>query len=274
MKQPMRIFEGSAQPHEPFWTLRNAADGESGEPEIEFYGYISEYSWYEDDITPKMFKDDLYGLGKGGPVTVRINSGGGEMIAASVIRSILVDYPGKVTMRIDGLCASAATYVAMAGDVVKMQDSAYFMIHDPWTIAIGNVEEMKLVVEFLKTLKDGILDTYASKTSLPREKISKMMTDTTWMTASEAKNYGFVDEVIGGKSAKGSGKMDGTQGLRNAAILNALENYTNVPDALRARFGQAGADPVVEPSGAAAGVPEPTPEVKKFRAEAKLLGMR
>ena len=129
-KKPMRVLEGSAKPYEPFWRVVDAAESESGEPEIEFYGYISEYSWWDDDITPAKFKADLLNIGKGGPVTVRINSGGGEVYAASAIRAMIVDYPGQVTTRIDGLCASAATLVAMAGDVVKMQDSAYFMIHE------------------------------------------------------------------------------------------------------------------------------------------------
>ncbi len=249
-REPVRIFEGSAKPHEPFWTLRNAAEGESGEPELEFYGFISEYSWFEDDITPKMFKADLYKLGNKGPITVRINSGGGDVFAASVIRSMIVDYPGRVTVRIDGLCASAATYVAIAGDVVKMQDTAYFMIHDPWTITWGGIEDLKRVVAMLQTVKDGIIDGYLSKSNLTQEKLSKMMTAETWMTANEAKEYGFVDEVIGGSS-----KAALPAGAANAVFANALRNYVNVPAALLAKPSE----PVIDPA------------VERFRAEVKLL---
>lgn len=223
MKKPFRIFEGSSEPQQPFWRMRNAADGESGEPEIEFYGVISEYSWWEDDITPKMFKDDLYELGKNGPVTIRMNSGGGDVIAASVIRSILVDYPGRVTVRIDGLCASAATFVAMAGDVVKMQDTAFFMIHDPSIVAWGNVDDLKKAIDLLKTVKDGIIDAYTAKTQLPEDKLSKMMSDETWLTAQAALENGFVDEVIA------------VPGKAQAALLPgdvAILNYVNVPEAL------------------------------------------
>ncbi len=227
MKNPMRVIEGSAKPFERFWTLRNAEESESGEPEIEFYGYISEYSWWGDEITPSMFKQDLNDLGKGGPVTVRINSGGGEVFAASAIRSMIMDYPGRVTTRIDGLCASAATYVAMAGDVVKMQDSAFFMIHDPSVLAWGDIEILKTLLAELKTIKDGIVQTYQGKTGLDAEKLSKMMTAETWMSAQEARELGFVDEVI-----TGTMKIKTT----NRAYLNCLQNYEHVPESLLAEI--------------------------------------
>jgi len=222
MREPLRIIEGSARPFEPFWRVVDAAESESGEAEIEFYGYISEYSWWDDDITPAKFKADLYNLGKGGPVTIRIHSGGGDVYAASAIRSMIVDYPGRVTTRIDGLCASAATYIAMAGDQVRMQDSAFFMIHNPWMITLGDEGELKKAAEFLGTIKKGIVETYQSKTKLSNEKISEMMDNETWMTALEAKELGFVDEVI-------SGRAKIFDSLKNAAVLNMVRNYTNVP---------------------------------------------
>jgi len=227
MKSPFRVIEGSAKPFERFWALRNAEESESGEPEIEFYGYISEYSWWGDEVTPAMFKQDLNDLGKGGPVTVRINSGGGEVFAASAIRAMIMDYPGRVTTRIDGLCASAATYVAMAGDVVKMQDSAFFMIHDPSVIAWGDIEGLKTLLAELKTIKDGIVQTYQGKTGLDAEKLSKMMTAETWLSALEARELGFVDEVITGAT-----KIKTT----NRAYLNCLQNYEHVPAALLAEI--------------------------------------
>lgn len=223
MKSPIRIFDGTAKPHEPFWRLRNAEESESGEPEIEFYGVISEYSWWGDEITPAKFKEDLRKLGNKGPITVRMNSGGGDVIAASVIRSVLVDYPGQVTVRIDGLCASAATFVAMAGDVVKMQDTAFFMIHDPSVIAWGTVEDLKKAIDLLKTVKSGIIDAYTAKTNLSNEKLSKMMSDETWMTAQGALENGFIDEVI---AVPGKVELEPIQNL-------AIMNYVNVPEALK-----------------------------------------
>lgn len=227
MSKPIRIIEGNAKPHERFWNLRAAEDSESGEPEIEFYGPISEYSWWGDEITPKLFKDDLEKHGGGGPVTIRIHSPGGDVFAASAIRAMIADYPGKVTTRIDGLCASAATYVAMAGDHVVMQDSAFFMIHDPWTITIGGVEELKTTINFLKTIKNGIVETYQNKTHLDAEELARMMSNETWMTARQAQEKGFVDEVVSVTDAKPF-KLQ----LQNMAVLNCLRGYEHVPEEL------------------------------------------
>jgi ATP-dependent Clp protease protease subunit len=224
MSKPIRCFEGVTQPFERFWRVVDAEETESGEAEIEFYGYISEYSWYEDDLTPAKFREDLAKLGNK-PVTVRIHSGGGDVFAASAIRAMIMDYPGKVTTRIDGLCASAATYVAMAGDIVKMQDSGFFMIHDPWTVAIGSEDELKKVVELLKSVKQGIVETYQGKTKLAADKLARMMSAETWMTAQEALGYGFVDEVIVANPLKASK-------IGNMAVLNALQNFAKVPPAI------------------------------------------
>jgi len=235
--EPIRCFEGSARPHEAFWAFRNSSDG-SNEPELELYGYISEYSWFDDDITPKMFKDDLWRYGNGGPVTIRMNSGGGDVIAASVMKSVLIDYPGKVTVKIDGLAASAATIVAMAGDRVMMQESAYFMIHDPLVsimLAVLNVEEVARLLDSLKVAKSGILDAYVSKTGLSRDRLANMMTRETWMTANEAAEMGFVDDVItAGDKDKDKKKKKSV--MQNAAVINSLLNYRNVPEELLARM--------------------------------------
>jgi ATP-dependent Clp protease protease subunit len=176
-----------------------------------------------------------------------------------MIRSMIMEYPGRVTVRIDGLAASAATYVAMAGDLVRMQDTAYFMIHDPWTIAIGNVEELKAVIDMLKSLKSGIVDAYATKTQLPAEKLAKLMSDETWMSANEAKTLGFIDEVITASSKKSAYTP-------NAAFLNALpQYYVNVPAALkRDPLQGAKCEPVVS-------VVAESSEVTSLRAEVHLL---
>jgi len=244
---PIRCFEGTAKPYEPFWRVRDAAESDSGEPEIEFYGHISEYSWWGDEITPAKFKADLMSIGRGGPVTVRIHSGGGEVWAASAIRAMLVDYPGRVTTRIDGLCASAATYIALAGDRILMQDTAFFMIHDPACMLYGTVEDLKETIEFLKVIKQGIVEAYQGKTGMEAEKLAKLMTDETWLTAQDAKKMGFVDEVVGGP-VKNLNSV-----LQNAAFLNCLNEYSNVPEAVTEAFQienvptePVSSDPVVE----------------------------
>lgn len=227
----IRCFDGNAQPHEPFWRVRNAAET-GGDPELELYGVISEYSWFEDDITPKLFKNDLYKIGNGGPVTVRIDSPGGDVVAASVIRSIMTDYPGPITTRIDGMAASAAVVIAMAGQKVRIMDTAYMMIHDPAVIvmfAMLDVDTLGRLHDQLKTIKAGIADTYASKTGLSVDKLSRMMADETWMSAREAVELGFATEIIeGGQKQKQPANV-----LTNMAYVNALKTYVNVPQALR-----------------------------------------
>lgn len=228
MTQPIRCFDGNAQPHEPFWTFRSAAQTESGETELEIYGPISEFSWWGDEVTPRMFKDELYAKGGAGPVTVRLNSYGGDLIAASVMAATIRDYPGRVTVKVDGVAASAAVMVALAGDRVQMQASAYMMIHDPMLGLLGyyNIDDLKGFISDLKVIKDGIVEGYQAKTSMEAEKLAKLMNDETWMTASEAVAYGFADEVL-----TGSTKAAALQ--KTAAFVNVLKStYVNVPRAL------------------------------------------
>lgn len=224
--KPIRCFDGSAKPNEPFWKFINSEQSQSGQAEMELYGILSEYSWFEDEITPAKFKDDLYKFGKGGPVLMKINSPGGDVIAASVMRSIMSDYPGEITARVDGMAASAAVAVTMAAKKVVMMDSAYMMIHDPLVLvflAALNIETLGKLRDDLKIIKDGLVATYAQKTKLDEGKISRMMADETWMSARQAVEYGFADEVLnGGQSAP-----------VNMAYVNALRNYENIPQEIR-----------------------------------------
>lgn len=226
MNNPIRCFEGNAQPFEPFWRLVDAAQT-GGDPEIQFDGVISEFSWFGDEITPKKFKDDLYNLGKGGPVTIRLNSPGGDVIAASVIRSIITDYPGDVTVQVDGLAASAASIVAVSGKTVRMLDSAYMMIHDPAVVALFavlDIATLEGLTEQLWSIKDGLLNVYAARTNLGVSKLSNMMKKETWMSAQEAVDFGFADEVIQGGQKK--------KQPQDFAFVNVLHNYQNVPASL------------------------------------------
>jgi ATP-dependent Clp protease, protease subunit len=223
---PIRCFDGNAKPHDPFWTFRNAAETESGAAELELYGVLSEYSWFEDDITPKKFKEDLYAYGKGGPVLLKINSPGGDVIAASVMRSIMTEYPGEITARVDGMAASAAVVVTMAAKTTQIMDTAYMMIHDPAVVvllAVLDIETLGKLRDDLKAIKDGIVSTYATKTGLDEGKLSRMMADETWMSARQAVEYGFANSVIeGGQKSNAS----------NVGFVNAMKNYEHVPPAL------------------------------------------
>jgi len=221
---PIRCFQGNAQPHEPFWTVINAVDGQ--DPELQFNGVISEFSWMGNEVLPEKFKNDLYDLGKGGPITVRLNSPGGDVIAASRIRAIMTDYPGHITVRIDGVAASAAVEVAMAGKTIKIMDSAYMMIHDPSVVVMManlDIQTLKRLADQLSSIKTGIVNIYSEKTGLSENRINKMMADTTWMSAQEAVTYGFANEVIQG------GQKTTAQ---NMAFVNVLQSYENVPPGL------------------------------------------
>lgn len=178
-----------------FWNWIKNQDESGAEMRTLFLnGEISDETWYGDEVTPKLFKDELHG-GKG-PISVWINSPGGDVFAAAQIYNMLMDYPYDVTIMIDGLAASAASVIAMAGTKVCMSPVAMMMIHNPATIAIGDSEEMKKAVKMLDEVKESIMNAYEIKTSLPRERISKLMDAESWFNAKKAVELGFADEIM------------------------------------------------------------------------------
>lgn len=178
-----------------FWKIHNEAD----EPaELLLYGEISDQTWYGDEVTPKQFAEDLQAL-QGKDLTVRVNSPGGDVFAAQAIYNQLKLYGGHVTMRIDGLAASAATIITCAGDTVIMPSNALFMIHNPKGALMGFYEsgELNKYASALDTIKQSIVNVYSQRTNgvLSEVQLKHKMDAETWMTADEAKAYGFVDEV-------------------------------------------------------------------------------
>lgn len=171
-----------------------ADDGPDVERVLELNGTIAEESWFDDDITPAMFKDELFS--GSGPITIWINSPGGDCIAASQIYSMLMDYKGDVTVKIDGIAASAASVIAMAGTKVLMAPTALMMIHNPATVAFGDHEDMQKAIEMLNEVKESIINAYEIKTSLSRAKLSHLMDAETWMNANKAIELGFSDGVL------------------------------------------------------------------------------
>ena len=157
-------------------------------------GVIAEESWFSDDITPAMFKEELFS--EDGPITLHINSPGGDCIAASQIYTMLMDYPHDVTVQIDGMAASAASVIAMAGTKVCMSPTSMMMIHNPFTMAMGDTEEMRKAIQLLDEVKESIINAYQIKTGLGRDELSKLMDGETWMNAMKAKELGFCDEVL------------------------------------------------------------------------------
>ena len=161
---------------------------------LELYGTIAEESWFDDDVTPKMFKEEL-NAGEG-DITVWINSPGGDCVAASQIYSMLMDYKGNVTIKIDGIAASAASVIAMAGTKVLMAPTALMMIHNPATMAFGDHEDMQKAIEMLDEVKESIINAYELKTGQSRAKLSHLMDAETWMNANKAIELGFADDIL------------------------------------------------------------------------------
>lgn len=177
-----------------FWNwVKNEGELESTRT-LFLNGEISDETWYGDEVTPQLFKDELNV--DSGDITVWINSPGGDVFAAAQIYNMLRDYKGHVTVKIDGLAASAASVIAVAGDTVLVSPVAMMMIHNPATLAMGNTKDMEAAIAMLNEVKESILNAYVDKTGLSRNKLSKMMDDETWFNAKKAVELGFADKVL------------------------------------------------------------------------------
>ena len=177
-----------------FWNwIKNDVGGEK-ERTLVLNGEISDETWYGDEVTPALFAKEL-NAGSGN-ITVWINSPGGDVFAAAQIYNMLMDYKGNVTVKIDGLAASAASVIAMAGTTVQMSPVAMMMIHNPATIAIGDSSEMRKAIEMLDEVKESIMNAYEIKTGLSRSRISHLMNAESWFNAKKAVELGFADEIL------------------------------------------------------------------------------
>ena len=175
-----------------FWNF--IKNEETSETELYFEGPISSSTWYGDELTPALFKDELNK--HPGNLTVWISSPGGDVFAASQIYTMLKNHKGRITVKIDSLAASAASVVAMAGDTTWISPTGMLMIHNPATIAMGNKAEMEKAITLLDEVKESIINAYEEKTHLSRSKIAKMMDEETWINAKKAKQLSFVDGIL------------------------------------------------------------------------------
>ena len=201
-----------------FWKWRNQAEAGTAPEERTLFlnGTIAEESWFDDDVTPQLFKDELNA--GNGDITVWINSPGGDCVAAAQIYNMLSNYKGKVTVKIDGIAASAASVIAMAGDTVLVSPVSMLMIHNPATIAWGDHAEMQKAMDMLSEVKESIINAYVLKTGLSRPKLSHLMDAETWMDANKAVELGFADEIMTRAKAEpekepeeGEGDTDGEE---------------------------------------------------------------
>lgn len=205
-----------------FWNwVRNEQKDEFGSGRtLMLDGPISEDTWWGDEVTPKAFRDELYA--EEGPITLWINSPGGDVFAAAQIYNMLMDYPHDVTVKIDGIAASAASVIAMAGTTVCMSPVAMMMIHNPSTFAMGEAADFKKAIALLGEIKESIINAYETKTLMPREKISKMMDNTTWMNARKALELKFCDEILFAPAQ--FKEEEGAAAIASAFSMNVVNN--------------------------------------------------
>ena len=174
--------------------INNETNEKTTERVLIINGTIAEESWFGDEVTPAEFKEELNS--GSGDIVIWLNSAGGDCLAASLIYTMLLEYKGQVTVKIDGLAASAASVIAMAGTKVCMSPTSMMMIHNPMTLAMGDKGEMTKAIEMLDAVKESIINAYEIKTGLRRNKISEMMNNETWMDCKKAIELKFCDEML------------------------------------------------------------------------------
>lgn len=207
-----------------FWNWKN--DG--GERQLYLYGTIAEESWADDDITPEMFRKEL--MAGDGPITIWLSSPGGDCVAASQIYTMLMDYTDPVTVKIDGVAASAASVIAMAGTQVLMAPTALMMLHNPATIAFGDHNDMEKAIDLLAAVKDSIITAYEIKTGLDRNTLAEMMEAETWLDCNKAIELGFADGMLEKPTAPmQNSAVLFSQRKVDAALVNKLVENMGVP---------------------------------------------
>ena len=212
-----------------FWRF---VKNEAGDSELFLEGVIAQESWFDDEVTPKQFREQLDS--HPGNITVRINSPGGDAFAGVQIYNMLKDRKDTVTMLVDGLAASAASVVAMAGDKIVMNTGSMMMIHKASTMAWGNEEEMQEVIEMLKKVDDNLISIYIARTGKSEAEVKELLAGQgTWMTAEEAVELGFADEAKEGKSSLSESiqnVLGFTKDVQTAAMQPVLNLQTRLKD--------------------------------------------
>ena len=203
-----------------FWNWTVTDNDEKTERILTLSGVIAEESWFDDEVTPKIFRDEL--MSGEGDITVWINSPGGDCIAAAQIYNMLLEYKGNVTIKIDGIAASAASVVAMAGNKVIMSPVSMLMIHNPMTMAAGDTTEMKKAISMLTEVKESIINAYELKTGMNRDKIAKLMDAETWMDANKAVELGFADEILSRESSVKPSAMMYSENVVSRKLWNKI----------------------------------------------------
>lgn len=217
-----------------FWNFRAAAD-DNAAPELILYGDIASETWWGDEVTPRQFTEELDALGSVPEIVVRINSGGGDVFAANAIYTRLKDNPAKITVKIDGWAASAATIVAMAGDVIEIPANGVFMVHDPAMGLLGYFKEADLLklTDEIKVIKQSIVNGYTLKTGKSADEIAAIMSAETWYDGKQAVDAGFCDKLM---FEEAENSVENTAKVVVNSVSMDLTRYENMPVSLLNRL--------------------------------------
>ena len=245
-----------------FWNW--IMNDETGQRELWLDGVIAEESWFGDEVTPESFRSEL--ASGEGPITIHVNSPGGDCVAASQIYTMLMDYPYDVTVQIDGMAASAASVIAMAGTKVCMSPTSLMMIHNPFTVAMGDATDLQKAIDLLDEVKESIINAYQIKTGMSRTKLAHLMDGETWMNAWKAKELGFCDEVLYADEEEalpfGSDDKSGFTFAQKAATVRLMN---------RVLASAPAPEPVNNPDPAPEPAPAEEPRVDAASADERLL---
>ncbi|AMS41170.1 head maturation protease, ClpP-related [Aminobacter aminovorans] len=193
----------------------------SDRAEIYVYGIIGQ-DWFGDGVTAKQFAEDLKKLGNVKTIDLRINSDGGVVTEARAMYNLLVEHKAKVITHIDGIAASAASFLAMAGEDIEIAEGGFFMIHNARMSARGTAEDFERAATILRTVNETIVETYAARTKNTAADLKKWMDAETWFTGKEAVEKGFANRVVANMQVA-------------ASLNNPDERFVNLPGALRPR---------------------------------------
>lgn len=191
--------------------------------QIDIFGDIVSEKWFDEETSAVSFRDALKELGDVSTINLSINSGGGSVFDGIAIYNMLKSHKATVNVYVEGLAASIASVIAMAGDTITMRSGSMMMVHMPWTLSQGNAEEMRKTADTLEKMGDNIVDIYSERTGITSDEIRNIMNDETWLSAEEAVEQGWAT------------KLDKKEAVMNSVPKEILGRFSNVPKNVLAR---------------------------------------
>lgn len=176
-----------------FYSLEKASDTEAN---LYIYGDIVTYRWDDEEVSANSLKNELEELGDVSKINVHINSSGGSTFQGLAIHNLLKQNKAQINVYVDGIAASSASIIAMAGDKVYMPRTSLMMIHNCWTLAIGNAEELRKTADDMDKIAEAYKSAYMSKVNITREKLEELLANETYLTAEECVEMGFADDIL------------------------------------------------------------------------------